>query len=117
MDDESLIVTIFEAFKDLLVKLNLDDNIIGYTICLTLLCLIAAAKILTICLVLRKVKKCKTVSSLEEYRNDDLKQCRLLNICSLVVQYLFWCHLCGYLTHLECSIALKAIQLSQHTTA
>ena len=66
MDEESLIVTIFEAFKDLLVKLNLKDNIFGYIVCFTLFCLIASAKIIIICLFLKKVKKCKAVSSLEE---------------------------------------------------
>ena len=66
MYDKNIIEIIFETFQELLVKLNLEDNIIGYTLCLTLLCLIAAAKILTICCVLRKVKNCKTVSSLDE---------------------------------------------------
>ena len=66
MDGKSVIERIFEAFQDLLVTLNLEDNIIGYTLCLTLLCLIVAAKILTLCCVVRKVKNCKTVSSLDE---------------------------------------------------
>ena len=66
MDQENLLITIFETFKEILATLNLQDNIIGYTICLTFLCLILGGKIFTICLVLRKVKKCKTVSDLEE---------------------------------------------------
>ena len=65
MDNKNIIEEIFEVFQDLLVKLNLEDNIIG-TLCLFLLCLIAAVKILTLCCVLRKVKNCKTVSSLDQ---------------------------------------------------
>ena len=66
MEENSLSVIIFEAFKNLLEKLNLEDNIFGYIACFTLLCLIAAVKITIICLFLKKVKKCKVVSSLEE---------------------------------------------------
>ena len=88
MDDKNIIERIFEAFQDLLVKLNLEDNIIGYTLCLTLLCLIAAAKILTICCVLRKVKKCKTVSSLDEIDiSEIILKCKHWSICLLGVQY------------------------------
>ena len=49
MDNRNVIEEIFEVFQDLLVKLNLEDNIIGYTLCLLLLCIILAVKILTIC--------------------------------------------------------------------
>ena len=64
--DEDLMTTIFEGFKEILARLNLQDNIIGYICCLTLLCLMLVVKILTICLVFRKVKSCKGVSDLEE---------------------------------------------------
>ena len=66
MDNRNIFKEIFEVFQDLLVKLNLEDNIIGYTLCLFLLCLIVAVKILTLCCVLRKVKECKTVHSLDQ---------------------------------------------------
>ena len=65
MDNKNMIEEIFEAFQDLMVRLNLEDNIIGYSLCLLLLCLIVAVKILTLCCVLKKVKHCKTVSSLD----------------------------------------------------
>ena len=66
MDNKNIIEEIFEAFQDLMVKLNLEDNIIGYSLCLLLLCLIVAVKILTLCCVLKKVKNCKTVSRLDQ---------------------------------------------------
>ena len=66
MDNKNIIEEIFEAFQDLMVKLNLEDNIIGYSLCLLLLCLIVAVKILTLCCILKKVKNCKTVSSLDQ---------------------------------------------------
>ena len=66
MDNKNIIEEIFEAFQDLMVRLNLEDNIIGYSLCLLLLCLIAAVKILTLCCILKKVKNCKTVSSLDQ---------------------------------------------------
>ena len=65
--DEDLMTTIFEGFKEILATLNLQDNIIGYICCLTLLCLMLVVKILTICLVFRKVKSCKGVSDLVEF--------------------------------------------------
>ena len=66
MDNKNIIEEIFEAFQDLMVRLNLEDNIIGYSLCLLLLCLIVAVKILTLCCILKKVKNCKTVSSLDQ---------------------------------------------------
>ena len=66
MDNTNVIEEVFQAFQDLMVKLNLEDNIIGYTLCLLLLCIILAVKILTICCVLKKVKNCKTASSLDQ---------------------------------------------------
>ena len=66
MDNKNIIEDIFEAFQDLMVRLNLEDNIIGYSLCLLLLCLIVAVKILTLCCILKKVKNCKTVSSLDQ---------------------------------------------------
>ena len=64
--DQGLLTTIFEVFQEILATLNLQDNIIGYICCLTLLCLILVTKIFTICLVLRKVKNCNRVSDLQE---------------------------------------------------
>ena len=32
MDNRNVIEEIFQAFQDLMVKLNLEDNIIGYTL-------------------------------------------------------------------------------------
>ena len=58
--------TIFEGFKEILAALNLQDNIIGYNCCLTLLCFMLMVKILTLCLVFRKLKSCKRVSDLEQ---------------------------------------------------
>ena len=66
MDNKNIIEEIFEAFQDLMVRLNLEDNIIGYSLCLLLLCLIVAFKILTLCCILKKVKNCKTVPSLDQ---------------------------------------------------
>ena len=66
MKENSLSVRIFEALKYLLEKLILDYNIFGYIACFTLLCLIAAVKITIICLFLKKMKKCKMISSLEQ---------------------------------------------------
>ena len=58
--------TILEVFKEILDALNLQDNIIGYICCLTLLCFMLMVKILTLCLVFRKLKSCKGVSDLEQ---------------------------------------------------
>ena len=33
MDNRNVIEEIFEVFQNLLVKLNLEDDIIGYTLC------------------------------------------------------------------------------------
>ena len=49
---------IFELFQTLLVKLNLQEDIFGYTICLLLLCIILAVKIITLSCVLKKLKNC-----------------------------------------------------------
>ena len=65
MDNRNVIEEIFEVFQNLLVKLNLEDNIIGYTLCLFLLCIILAVKIITLCCVLKKVKDCKSASGLD----------------------------------------------------
>ena len=56
MDNGNLIEEVFQAFQDLMVKSNLEDNIIGYTLCLLLLSIVLAVKILTICCVITKVK-------------------------------------------------------------
>ena len=74
MDNRNVIEEIFEVFQDLLVKLNLEDNIIGYTLCLFLLCIILAVKILTLCCVLKKVKDCKTVPSLDQIDISDISE-------------------------------------------
>ena len=74
MDNRNVIEEIFQAFQELMVKLNLEDNIIGYTLCLLLLCIILAVKILTICCVLKKVRDCKTVSSLDKIDIYDISK-------------------------------------------
>ena len=64
--DQGLLTTILEGFQEILATLNLQDNIIGYICCLTLLCLILVTKIFTICLMLRKIKNCNKASDPEE---------------------------------------------------
>ena len=56
----SQIEEIFELFQTLLVQLNLQEDIFGYTICLLLLCIILAVKIITLSCVLKKLKNCKS---------------------------------------------------------
>ena len=74
MDNRNVIEAIFQAFQELMVKLNLEDNIIGYTLCLFLLCIILAVKILTLCCVLKKVKDCKTVPSFDQIGISDISE-------------------------------------------
>ena len=74
MDNTNVIEEIFEVFQNLLVKLNLEDNIIGYTLCLLLLCIILAVKILTLCCVLKKVKDCKTAPDLDQIDISDISE-------------------------------------------
>ena len=54
----SQIEEIFELFQTLLIKLNLQEDIFGYTACLLLLCIILAVKIITLSCVLKKLKNC-----------------------------------------------------------
>ena len=74
MDNTNVIKEVFQAFQDLMVKLNLEDNIIGYTLCLLFLSIVLAVKILTICCVLKKVKNCKTASSLDQIDNLQISE-------------------------------------------
>ena len=74
MDNTNVIKEVFQAFQDLMVKLNLEDNIIGYTLCLLLLSIVLAVKILTICCVLKKVKNCKNTSSLDQIESLQILQ-------------------------------------------
>ena len=74
MDNRNVIEEVFQAFQDLMVKLNLEDNIIGYTLCLILLSIVLAVKILTICCVLKKVKNCKNTSSLDQIESLQISQ-------------------------------------------
>ena len=74
MDNRNVIEEIFEVFQNLLVKLNLEDDIIGYTLCLLLLCIILAVKILTLCCVLKKVKDCKTGPVLDQIDILDISE-------------------------------------------
>ena len=72
MDNRNVIEEIFEVFQNLLVKLNLEDDIIGYTICLLLLCIILAVKIITLSCVLKKVKDCKSAPGLDQIDISDI---------------------------------------------
>ena len=74
MDNRNVIEEIFEVFQNLLVKLNLEDDIIGYTICLLLLCIILAVKIITLCCVLKKVKDCKSAPGLDQIDISDISE-------------------------------------------
>ena len=74
MDNRNVIEEIFEVFQNLLVKLNLEDDIIGYTLCLLLLCIILAVKILTLCCVLKKVKDCKSAPGLDQIDISDISE-------------------------------------------
>ena len=74
MDNTNVINEVFQAFQDLMVKLNLEDNIIGYTLCLLLLSIVLAVKILTICCFLKKVKNCKNTSSLDQIESLQMSQ-------------------------------------------
>ena len=74
MDNTNVIKEVFQAFQDLMVKLNLEDNIIGYTLCLLLLSIVLAVKILTICCVLKIVKNYKNTSSLDQIESLQISQ-------------------------------------------
>ena len=74
MDNRNVIEEIFEVFQNLLVKLNLEDDIIGYTLCLLLLCIILAVKIITLCCVLKKVKDCKSAPGLDQIDISDIAE-------------------------------------------
>ena len=56
----SQIEEIFELFQTLLIKLNLQEDIFGYSACLLLLCLILAVKTIILSCVLKKLKNCIT---------------------------------------------------------
>ena len=74
MDNRIVIKEVFQAFQDLMVKLNLEDNIIGYTLCLLLLCIILAVKIITLSCVLKKVKDCKSAPGLDQIDISDISE-------------------------------------------
>ena len=56
----SQVEDIFELFQTLLVKLNLQEDIFGYSACLLLLCIILAVKTIILSCVLKKLKNCTT---------------------------------------------------------
>ena len=69
----SQIEEIFELFQTLLVKLNLQEDIFGYTICLLLLCMILAVKIITLSCVLKKLKNCTSAPGLDQFDISDIE--------------------------------------------
>ena len=57
---DSQIEEVFELFQTLLIKLNLPEDIFGYSACLLLLCIILAVKTIILSCVLKKLKNCTT---------------------------------------------------------
>ena len=64
---------IFQLFQTLLVKLNLQEDIFGYTICLLLLCIILAVKIIALSCVLKKLKNCTSAPGLDQFDISDIE--------------------------------------------
>ena len=65
MDDE-LMNQIFKVFKEILNTLNLQDDIVGYIVCLVFSCVVFMVKIFALPTIIRKLRSCKGISDLEQ---------------------------------------------------